>query len=209
MFDDYHRWYYDTQVWMRTTFLGVPCQKSVSDMWTYQEILFDLKPSVIVEFGAYNGGSTLYFAKTSQLVRPGTFVLSVDIDLSRVDPRARQESAIRFLALSSADPRVADEIQMLRNSLPGPLFVMVDSDHRREHVLAELELLRGVTRPGDYLVVEDGNVNGHPVLPGWGDGPFEAIEEYAAKYPDDYQRDVVREAKFGWTFAPSGFLIRR
>src|SRR5207237_261860 len=104
---------------------------------------------------------------------------------------------------------VASRIALLREAFPGPLFAVVDSDHRREHVLAELELLRRVTRTGDYVVVEDGNINGHPVLPGWGPGPYEAMEDYFAVHPDDYQRDDQREAKFRFSFATRGFLVRR
>jgi cephalosporin hydroxylase len=77
------------------------------------------------------------------------------------------------------------------------------------HVHAELMLLRPITRAGDYVVVEDSNINGHPVLPGWGPGPYEAVERYMSEYPDDYRRDLPRERKFGFTFAPNGFLVRR
>jgi cephalosporin hydroxylase len=69
--------------------------------------------------------------------------------------------------------------------------------------------LRPLLGPGDDVVVEDSNVNGHPVLPSFGPGPFEAIEDYRARYPDDYLRDEPTEKKFGFTFAPCGFLIRR
>jgi cephalosporin hydroxylase len=66
-----------------------------------------------------------------------------------------------------------------------------------------------LTLEGDYVVVEDGNLNGHPVLPGWGPGPYEALSAYFEEFPDDYTRDTRRECKFGFTFATSGFLIQR
>jgi len=75
-------------------------------------------------------------------------------------------------------------------------------------MLKEMKLLRHVLARGDYLVVEDTNINGHPVLPGWGPGSYEAIEAYEHEFPDDYTHDVAREQKFGFTFAPRGFLIR-
>ncbi|WP_285161990.1 CmcI family methyltransferase, partial [Mycobacterium tuberculosis] len=50
--------------------------------------------------------------------------------------------------------------------------------------------------------------NGHPVLPGFGPGPYEAIEAYEDEFPNDYKHDAERENKFGWTSAPNGFLIR-
>ena len=79
---------------------------------------------------------------------------------------------------------------------------------RQRHVLAELELLRGVVKTGDYVVVEDGNVNGNPVCPDRGEGPKEAVDAYFERYPDDYRLDLERESKFGFIFAPSGFLIK-
>ena len=58
----YHKWYYDTEVWEEVRFLGVTTNKSVSDMWNYQEILSELGPSLVVEFGTRFGGSALYFS---------------------------------------------------------------------------------------------------------------------------------------------------
>lgn len=205
----YHRWYYDTGVWEGVTFLGVPCLKSVSDMWSYQEIIAERRPALIVEFGTRYGGSALYFSTIARQVRADARVLTVDIDDGLIDERLYQDPAIEFLKASSADARVADRIRALRQTYGGPLFAILDSDHRAAHVLEEMLLLRPLLEPGDYLVVEDGNINGHPVLPGWGDGPFEAIERYIASHPEDYEHDRAREAKFGFTFAPAGFLVRK
>ena len=65
--------------------------------------------------------------------------------------------------------------------------------------------------PGDYVVVEDSNINGHPVFSPYdpGPGPYEALEEYFSRFPQDYIPDRERENKFGFTYAPKGFLIRR
>ncbi|MBT4522028.1 MAG: rhamnosyl O-methyltransferase [Halieaceae bacterium] len=205
----YHKWYYDTQVWEKTHFLGVPCYKSVSDMWNYQEILSQLRPSLIVEFGTLFGGSALFFSVIGRAINPEVQVLSVDISHQRVDAKVQVDSAIHLLTRSSTDPVVATTIRQMRKSAPGKVFFIVDSDHSKAHVLAELELLRAVIEPGDYLVVEDGNVNGNPVLPGWGPGPKEAVDAYFEQYPDDYRPDLEREFKFGFTFAPSGFLVRK
>jgi cephalosporin hydroxylase len=95
----------------------------------------------------------------------------------------------------------------LRIGHPGPVFAILDSDHSKSHVLEELLLLRPLLTKGDYLIVEDSNINGHPVLPLSGEGPYEAIEEYEKRFPNDYVHDA-REHKFGLTFAPHGFLIR-
>ncbi|NMG16175.1 cephalosporin hydroxylase family protein [Aromatoleum bremense] len=204
----FHRWYYDNGVWETVRFLGVPCLKSVMDLWNYQEILFELKPSLIVEFGTRHGGSALYFSMIGQGINPLLRVLTVDIEDHLLDPQVSRVPAIEFMKCSSTDSAVAARIAELRNSLPGPMFAILDSDHRQPHVLQEMLSLRNVMRSGDYLVVEDSNINGHPVLPGWGPGPFEAIVEYVRQFPDDYVRDEAREHKFGFTFAPAGFLRR-
>lgn len=204
----YHKWYYDTEVWHGVTFLGVPCYKSVSDMWNYQEIMASLKPSMVVEFGTRFGGSACYFSVIGRSINPALQVLTVDISHEDVSPQVYLDSAIHLATGSSADPAIRVQIEKMRATFPGKVFFILDSDHRKAHVLAEMELLRSVMESGDYLIVEDGNINGHPVLPGWGEGPFEAIQEYMQRYPDDYQVDSTREAKFGFTFAPSGFLIK-
>jgi len=206
---DYHRWYYDSQVWMSMTYRGVPIQKWLGDLWNYQEIICWLEPQLVVEFGSLCGGSALYFADLLSRVRPGSVVLAVDVSLNRLHERARQHAGIQWMQADSASPLVAERIRSLRGERPGPAFFIVDSDHSKGHVLAELENLRDVTEPGDYVIVEDGNINGHPVLPGWGEGPYEALTEYFLLHPDDYREDTEREMKFGFTFAPRGFLVRQ
>jgi cephalosporin hydroxylase len=106
----------------------------------------------------------------------------------------------------TADPTLVERLRGLRQAFPGSAFVILDSDHKKAHVLAEMELLRSVLKGGDYLVVEDGNINGHPIYAGWGEGPFEALQEYEQCYPDDYEHDRVNEYRFGFTFAPEGYL---
>jgi cephalosporin hydroxylase len=207
--EEYHRWYYDNKVWEETAFLGVPCYKSVSDMWNYQEIITQLRPGIIVEFGTLHGGSALFFSVIGRSVNPLLKVLSVDVHHHQVEARVLEDPAVHLLTASSVDSVVADTIDEMRAEHPHPVFFVLDSDHRKSHVLGELELIRRVTRPGDYVIVEDGNINGHPVMPGWGDGPTEAISEYLARYPEDYMVDLEREKKFGFTFAPGGFLVRR
>ena len=168
-----------------------------------------MKPSLILELGTYNGGSTLYFAEIGKLVSPNLRVLSVDIEQNRIDPRVRSHERIELLESDSTHPRVAARFLELREAWPGKAFFIVDSNHTKDHVLAELMMLRDLTQSGDYVVVEDGNINGHPILPGWGPGPYEALQEYMGRYPEDYIPDTAREEKFGFTFAPKGFLIRR
>lgn len=206
--EEYHKWYYSNLVWNQTTWLGVQCWKSVSDMWNYQEILFDLKPSLVIEFGSRYGGSALFFANVMRHAGQPFKVVSVDISHKALDPIARRDPDILFIESSSTAPAVAEHIEQLKGEYRGNIFAILDSDHSMDHVLAEMKLLRPLLSSGDYLVVEDSDINGHPVLPGFGPGPYEAIEAYEREFPNDYKHDVARENKFGWTSAPNGYLIR-
>ncbi|MGH3970638.1 MAG: rhamnosyl O-methyltransferase [Mycobacterium sp.] len=206
--EEYHKWYYNTGVWMKSTWMGVDCWKSVGDMWNYQEILFELKPSLVIEFGTAHGGSALFFASVMRQIGEPFKVLSVDIYHGRLDPAARRDPDVLFVESRSTVPAVAEHIQCLKSAFPGRIFAILDSDHSMNHVLAEMKLLRPLLSAGDYLVVEDSDLNGHPVHPGFGPGPYEAIEAYEHEFPDDYRHDVAREEKFGWTQATNGFLIR-
>ena len=205
---EYHKWYYNTLVWQNTRWMGVECYKSPSDMWNYQELLFELKPSLVIEFGSYRGGSALFFATVMRQIGEPFKLISVDIDHGRLDPAARRDSDILFVESSSTAPAIAELIKGLKGDAPGPIFAILDSDHTMDHVLAEMKLLRPLLSAGDYLIVEDSMLNGHPILPAFGPGPYEAIEAYEQEFPNDYTHDVERENKFGWTFAPNGFLIR-
>ena len=207
-FEEYHRWYYDNLVYTRTRFLGVPVLKHVADLWSYQELIHELRPSLIVEMGTEAGGGALYFAEVVKAARLDWVVLSVDVDHGQTDERVRSHPRIELLTARSVDPAVEQRIAQIRTLLRGPMLVSLDSDHRKENVLAELMFFRALTRSGDYVVVEDGNVNGHPVLPSFGPGPYEAIQEYMTRFPGDYEPDVKREEKFGLTFAPGGWLRR-
>lgn len=215
----YHLWYYNHQIWETTVWAGVKALKSPCDMWNYQEIIFEQQPSLIIEFGTRFGGSTLFFAAllnqlnqrqlNQRQLNQRSCIFSVDISHELLHDAVKQHPLIELMQSSSAAPPVAHRIQQLRQEFPGRVFAILDSDHSKPHVLNEMLLLRPLLRSGDYLVVEDSNINGHPVLPGWGEGPFEAMAEYFATYPEDYDRDHAREQKFGFTFATGGFLIRR
>lgn len=204
----YHRWYYDSRVWDRTTWVGVKALKSPMDMWNYQEILAERRPSLVVEFGTRFGGGALFFASVLRQLGHRSKVLTVDVDAATVDPRVGTDPLIELLVASSTSPEVSRRIADLRAEYPGPLFAILDSDHSRDHVLAELRMLRPLLRAGDYVVVEDSNLNGHPVLPEWGPGPYEALEAYFSEHPGDFARDRDREQKFGFSFATNGFLVR-
>jgi cephalosporin hydroxylase len=163
----------------------------------------------VVEFGTRFGGSALFFAAVMRQIGNRFKLLSVDIDEASVSERTRRDADIELLNKSSLDSNVGTRIADLRSEYPGSLFAILDSHHSKDHVLAEMEMLRPLLVSGDYLIVEDANLNGHPVFPSYGPGPFEAVNEYFQRHSEDYRYDAARESKFGFAFATRGFLIRR
>ena len=86
-------------------------------------------------------------------------------------------------------------------------MVILDSDHRRDHVYAELNIYKDIVTPGQYLIVEDTNLNGHPVASEFGPGPMEALQDFLAEN-DEFEQDKGME-KFYLTFNPDGYLKKR
>jgi cephalosporin hydroxylase len=118
--DAYHRWYYDQGIWEKVRWRGVPCLKSVSDLWNYQEILWELKPELIIEFGTRHGGSALYFADVGVLVRPDCRVVSVDVESAGIDILARTHPAIELWTGSSTEPALLERLGRLRREKQQP-----------------------------------------------------------------------------------------
>lgn len=196
------RLYYARVEWtvFGTRFLGIQTLKYPSDLWAYQEIVADTEPEVIVETGTWHGGSALFLAVVCEALGHGR-VVTIDTDPREPLP---EHPRITYLRGSSTNPQILDRVA---NEVAGSESVMVilDADHSREHVLAELCAYGDLVTPGCYLVIEDTNVNGHPVLPAHGPGPAEALADFL---PDPrYVVDRARE-RLLITANPGGFLRR-
>jgi cephalosporin hydroxylase len=201
---EFHELYYGARerTWNNTYWLGYRAEKCPLDLWVYQEILYETRPDVIIETGTAAGGSALFLATTCDLVETG-FVVTVDI----ADPGGRPgHPRIRYVSGSSTDPSTVERVRAL---IPRGARVMaiLDSDHVMDHVLAELEIYGALVSPGNYLVVEDTNVNGHPIRPDFGPGPSEAVARFLADN-EQFEVDAERE-KFLMTFNPGGYLRKR
>jgi cephalosporin hydroxylase len=204
--NEFHRLYYGLgrrgSTWRDTWWFGVPIMKSPLDLWIYQEILNETRPDVIIETGTARGGSALFLAMMCDFIGRGE-VISIDI---RATPGRPSHDRIRYFHGSSIDPDIiAQVVESVRNHRR--VMVLLDSEHSREHVLRELESYSPLVTEGCYLIVEDTNVNGHPVWPHYGPGPMEAVDEFLLQHPD-FARDEGRE-KFLMTFNPGGYLRRR
>jgi cephalosporin hydroxylase len=197
--DDFHKLYYNNRTWKNTYWLGIPTQKCPLDLWIYQEIITKLKPDLIIETGTANGGSALYLASICDLIGKGK-VLTIDVSAKKNRPKHRR---INYLLGSSTSNKILEEVKR-RIRKEDVILVILDSDHRFDHVLEELNVYSGLVSKGSYLIVEDTNINGHPVQPNWGQGPMEAVTEFL-KRNDDFMIDEDRE-KFLLTFNPKGCL---
>jgi hypothetical protein len=112
-----------------------------------------------------------------------------------------EEPHVQVVTAPSASATAAAQLAAARAAVAGPLFAILDADHGKDNVTLELQALAGGLREGDYIIVEDSNLDGHPVYPGWGPSPFDAVTEFLALNRRAFRRDVAREAKFGWTQA--------
>ncbi len=195
--DKFNRLYYASNVWMHTSWHGVPVAKTPTDLWIYQEIIHEHRPDWIVETGSWMGGSALYLAH--QLDHFGGRVISVDIDV-------RERPKHPLITWLHADSGRQETAESVRAEVSGKVMVILDSDHTKPHVLKELEYLAPLVTPGQYLIVEDTNLNG--VVPWTEPGPAEALASWLQDKPDRWEEDAGRE-KFLLTFNPGGYLKRR
>lgn len=196
--------YYDSapQTWDNMSWLGVPCQKFPSDLWIYQEIIFKNRPDVVIETGTLFGGSALYMASLFDVIGHGQ-VVSIDLQIREDRP---QHPRIHYISgASSTSPDVIRQLELLLEGSTQRM-VILDSDHRKPHVDTELGIYSKYVTPGQYLVVEDSSINGHPVSCQFGPGPFESITEFI-KTDDRFVIDTSKE-KLLITANKNGFLLR-
>jgi cephalosporin hydroxylase len=194
----FHELYHEhrAQTWENTYWLGIRCSKLPFDLWVYQEILHERRPDLIIETGTAYGGSALFLASICDLLDHGR-VVTIDV---RELPRP-QHPRVTYRLGNSADSDLAASIQVDDGER---VMVVLDSDHSAEHVLAELHLYASLVTQGDYLIVEDTSVDGHPAFSDFGPGPMAAVEQFLAEgHP--FEVDESRE-KFLFTFNPRGYL---
>lgn len=200
--EQFHRLYYHShkQTWQDTRFLGVPVWKNPMDLWLYQEMLHALRPDAVIEAGTKFGGSAYYFARLFDLVGHGQ-VITIDTE---PQPGLPQHPRITYLTGSSTDPAIAASVDELVGG--GKPLIVLDSSHRRRHVLEELRLWSPRVPVGWHIVVEDTHADGHPVTTRFGRGPWDAVARFVAE--DD--AFVIDESmhKFFFTFNPRGYLKR-
>lgn len=202
------------------SWMGRPIIQLPEDMIRIQEVIFSVRPDVIVETGVAHGGSLVYYASLCKAMGFGR-VVGVDIEI-RPHNRAAIEAHplkpwIELIEGSSVDPGVVARVRgMIR---PGErVLVLLDSCHTYEHVMAELEAYSPLVSPDSYIVAMDGimgEVVGAPrTKPEWvWSNPTRAAADFAAKNPGfsvvepgfPFNEGNIRERVTYW---PGAFIRR-
>lgn len=203
------------------SWLGRPIIQLPEDMVRLQEVIYRVRPDVIVETGVAHGGSLIFYASLCKAMDMGR-VIGVDIEI-RPHNRGAIEShpLFSFITLiegsSIADETVTEVRAQIR---PGEcVLVLLDSCHTKEHVLAELQAYSSLVAPGSYIVAMDGimeEVVGAPrTEPDWvWNNPRQAALEFVAANPEFYIEEPAFSFNEGQvtervTYWPSAFIRRR
>jgi cephalosporin hydroxylase len=203
----FHRlYYYCPNAWQGNRFLGQKVQQLPFDLWSYIDLLYRTRPSFVVQTGVFQGGSVLFLAKMLDVMGADTSVPVVGVDIL-LTPEARriEHPRISLVEGSSTAPEVMEQVTRL---VSGKGMVILDSDHSASHVGRELDLYSHLVGEGMYLVVEDTNLNGHPVEPSFGSGPTEAVRDFLAK-DDRFEQDDGVWSRQLFSFHAHGWLRRK
>jgi cephalosporin hydroxylase len=199
------------------TWLGRPIIKFPQDIIALQELIFKVKPDLIIETGIAHGGSIIFSASMLQLLGNNGKVIAVDIDIRPHNLVAIENHPmskhIMMLEGSSTDPHIFDQIKHFAKDYEN-IMVCLDSNHTHDHVLKELEIYAPLVSVGSYLVLPDtlieffpkGYYNDRP----WdvGDNPYTAMVEFL-KTNDSFVQDNEITDKLLVTEAYSGGFLKR
>ena len=141
------------------SWLGRPIIQSPDDMLRIQEVIYDIKPNVVIETGIAHGGSLIYYASILNAIGKGK-VVGIDIDIRKHNRKAIEEhklfSFIDLIEGSSIELETFTKVEGLV-SPNDKVIVILDSAHDYDHVLREIELYSSLASVGSYIVVTDGS----------------------------------------------------
>ena len=190
--------------YMNFSWLGLPVVQIPEDLIRLQEVVYQLRPDVVIETGVYRGGSLLFHATMCELLGKGR-VVGVDLHLSAADRHAVERHAlahrITLIEGNSTSPAIVSRVGEL--VLPGEVaLVILDSAHTKDHVRSELESYSRLVTSGSYMIVADGLMRDLVDVPGgkpeWAtDNPLAAVEEFLLEHPE------FEQAQPTWPFHES------
>lgn len=192
---------------------GRPIIQLPHDIVRLQELIWEVKPTLIIETGVAHGGSAVFYAGLLRALGSGR-VVAIDIEI-RPHNRAAIEahpfaSGIHLIERSSTHPDTLSEVRALIRD-DDRVLVILDSNHTRAHVAEELSLYAPLVSPGSYIVATDGVMESLWDVPGgrpeWKtDNPAAAARAFAA-VSDTFEL-VDRAAADGITYFPAAWLRR-
>lgn len=204
------------------TWFGRPVIQIPQDAMTFQEMIWEVRPDLIIETGIAHGGSLIFSASMLALLElfgetENPMVLGVDIDIRSHNRMAIEEHPafrwIRMIEGSSVSPSVVTEVKAIA-AHKKRVMLFLDSNHTHDHVLAELEAYAGLVTVGSYAVVLDTGVEDidpSAIAPGrpWcrGNSPKSALNEFMSK-TDQFVLDDYFHEKAWVTSFPGGVLRR-
>ena len=197
------------------TWMGVPIIQFPQDIVAMQEIIWRVKPDLIIETGIARGGSLIFYASMLELLGKG-HVLGIDIDIRQHNREVIEAhpmfKRITMFEGSSVSDDMAERVRHFAKDYNN-ILVVLDSNHTHEHVMRELELYAPLTSVGSYCVVfdtvvEDIPEGSFPDRP-WnkGDNPKTAVWAYL-KQDQRFEIDSDIHNKIMITVAPDGYLRR-
>jgi len=137
--------------------MGIPIIKFPSDLVVLQEIIFEVKPDLIIETGVAHGGSLCFLASMQKLYNPKARTIGVEIDFRKHNEKncskIFKQLKIKVLKNSSTDPGTINKLKKLSKNKK--VMVILDSDHSHEHVLNELNLYSNLVSKNSYLICTD------------------------------------------------------
>jgi len=190
---------WDTKYVYGFTWMGRPIIQLPDDLIRIQELIYMVKPDVIIETGIAHGGSLIFYASLFKAMGKGR-VIGVDIEIRPHNRKAIEAhemfDRISMVEGSSIDPAIVEKVKS--RIQPGErVLVVLDSNHTREHVLGELKAYGDLVNPGSYILACDGimgDLEGAPrSRPDWGENNPKAAAEEFVKIDD---RFVIEEPGF-------------
>jgi len=205
--DPYHQAFYNSpNTWRVNQWLGILTEQNPNDVWITQEIIVETRPDFIIETGTLCGGSAALWSTILEQINPRGRVITIDI-LDQAQQARKLPIVQKHVDFLHGSSTAADIVDYVKYSVEGKkVLVILDSDHSKQHVLNELAAYAPLVNVGSYLIVQDTNVNGHPVDRTFGPGPMEAVTEFLAAN-SNFVPDKGRE-RFMFTMNPNGYLKR-
>ncbi len=197
------------------SWMGRPIIQYPQDMIAMQEIIWEVKPDLIIETGIAHGGSLIFYASLLELIGKGE-VVGVDIDIRSHNKKEIEKHSmfrrIHMIQGSSIDPDVVAQVAKFTKKKKR-ILVTLDSNHTHDHVLRELEMYSPFVSKNSYLVVFDTVVEDLPKSAvknrpwGKGDNPKTAVHKFLATHKN-FAIDQTIENKILVSVAPDGYLKR-